>query len=166
MSMTLGFGTVVMLWLLLVPRVDANATLQVGQAAPDFDLPLVSGGHVKLSDLKGKPVVLNFWASWCGPCRKEMPDLQAVTDKYKAEGLQVYGVNLGESKVAVSGYMADLGVSFPALLDQEDKVQTSYKILPIPATFFIDRTGQIRAIYPMQMSRQQMEIEALSILSK
>jgi cytochrome c biogenesis protein CcmG, thiol:disulfide interchange protein DsbE len=150
----------------LIPHVDANQTLRVGQAAPDFDLPLVSGGSVKLSDLKGKPVVLNFWASWCSPCRKEMPDLQAITDKYKDAGLQVYGINLGESKVAVSGYLADLGVSFPALLDQEDKVQTAYKILPIPATFFIDRTGLIRAIYPMQMSRQQMEAEALSILSK
>lgn len=167
MSVTLGLSVVLVLWLLLVPRSDAETTLRVGQAAPDIVLPQADGGpSVRLSALKGKPVILNFWATWCGPCAKEMPDLQAVYDKYKGQGLQLYGVNVGESKVVVNSYRKQHDVAFPVLLDLEDKAQNAYKILPIPATFFIDKAGQIRAIYQFQMSRQQMEAEVLRLLAQ
>lgn len=167
MWVTLGLSVLVLFWLLLSPRGDAEATLRVGQAAPDIVLPQADAGpSVSLSALKGKPVILNFWATWCGPCAEEMPDLQAVYDKYKGQGLELYGVNVGEAKVVVNSYRNQHNVSFPSLLDLEDKAQNAYKILPIPATYFIDRSGQIRAIYQFQLSRQQMEVEVVRLLAQ
>lgn len=167
MSVTLALSVVLVLWLLLIPRSDVDATLSVGEAAPDIMLPQADGGpSVRLADLKGKPVILNFWASWCQPCAKEMPDLQAIYDKYKDQGLQLYGVNVGESKVAVNSYRKQHDIRFPILLDLEEQAQIAYKILPIPATFFIDRSGEIRAIYQYQMSRQQMEAEANRLVTQ
>lgn len=166
MSVTLAVSAVLVLMLMLVPRTGAETTLVVGQAAPDFNLPTLDGGRVKLSDLKGKPVVVNFWASWCTPCRREMPDFQAVYDKYKAQGLELYGINVGESNVAVTDFQKQVGTTFPILIDEGEHAQTAYKILPLPATFFIDRSGTIRALYQYQMSHAQIETEVLRILGQ
>lgn len=166
MSVTLVLSGLLVFLLLLVPRGEADATLIPGQAAPDFSLPALDGSSVRLSDLKGKAVIVNFWASWCVPCRKEMPDFQAVYDRYKEQGLTVLGVNAGESKVAVADFRAKVGVNFPMLLDQEEAAQTAYKIMPLPATFFVDRNGTIRAIYQYQMSQAQIEAEVLRLLAQ
>jgi cytochrome c biogenesis protein CcmG, thiol:disulfide interchange protein DsbE len=166
MSVFLGLGTIAVLLLLLIPHSDATTSLIAGQAAPAFDEPALAGGRVKLSDLKGKPVVLNFWASWCTPCRKEMPEFQAVYDKYKGQGLQIYGINVGESEVTVNDFLRRVGTSFPVLIDKDEKAQTDYKILPLPATFFIDRNGTIRAVYQFQMSQAQMETEVVRLLGQ
>jgi len=166
MSVTLVITGLAIMGLLLVPRGEAQEALVVGQMAPDFDLELADGGQVRLSDLKGSPVVLNFWASWCGPCRKEMPDLQAAYEEYGGEGLKLYGINAGESKVAVQDFRTRVGTKFPVLLDRDDRAQVAYKILPLPATFFIDRSGRIRAIYQYQMSRTQIEAEIQRLLAQ
>jgi cytochrome c biogenesis protein CcmG, thiol:disulfide interchange protein DsbE len=165
MSVCLGIASVFILFMLLAPRSDASAQLVTGQAAPDFTVQTLDGEAVKLSDLKGQPVVLNFWASWCGPCRKEMPDLEAVYQKYKENGLQVIGVNVGDSKVAVSNFQSQVQTTFPLWLDLKEEAQQSYKILPIPATFFVDRNGTIRAIYQFQMSGAQIESEVLRLMN-
>lgn len=164
MSGTLGVATMLMLVLLVIPRGEATASLIVGQEAPEFDLESLSGERVRLSELQGKPLVVNFWASWCTPCIKEMPDFQEVLDKYQDQGLQIYGINVGESKVAVANFQQRVGVSFPMLLDLEDRAQMAYKILPLPATFFIDKDGVIRGIYQYQMSKNQIEREVLRLL--
>lgn len=164
MSVCLAIAAVFMVFVLLVPRGGAQTTLVIDQPAPDFTLESVDGGQVRLSDLKGKPVIINFWASWCGPCRKEMPDFQAVYEQYKDAGLQVYGINVGESKVAVRDFRETVGAKFPVLLDTHEEAQNAYKILPLPATFFVDSGGKIRAIYQYQMSRSQMEAEVLRLL--
>ena len=166
MSVTLGLASVLILFLLLVPRSDASESLAVGQPAPDFDLQALDGTRVRLSDLKGEPVVINFWASWCKPCRNEMPDFEEIYHTYKEKGLQVYGINVGESKVTVADFREQVGVTFPNLIDANEQAQSAYKILPLPATFFVDRTGTIQAIYQYQMSRSQMEAEVLRLLSK
>jgi peroxiredoxin len=165
MSVILGAAVMVVLALLLVPRNQTWDSLIAGEPAPSFDLPALTGGRVKLADLKGKPVVLNFWASWCTPCRKEMPDFQALYDKYQDTGLQVYGINVGESKVTVENFRSQVGANFPILIDEGDQAQTAYRILPLPATFFIDGTGKIRAVYQYQMNRAQMESEITRLLS-
>lgn len=164
MSVTLGIASVFVLFMLLTPRSDAAAQLLTGDPAPDFTVETADGAKVKLSDLKGKPVVLNFWASWCGPCRKEMPDLETVYQTYKDQGVQVVGVNVGDSKVAVANFTSQVKTTFPVWLDTKEEAQQAYKILPIPATFFIDRNGTIRAMYQYQMSHAQMEAEVLRLL--
>jgi peroxiredoxin len=166
MAGTLLFFSLLMGWLVLMPNSNAAAKLQVGQAAPTFSLPDRDGKTVSLADLKGRPVVLNFWASWCPPCRREMPEFAAALAKYKEKDLAFYAINVGESKVVVDAFLSQVGVDLPVLLDQGDEAQNAYKILPLPATFFIDRSGKITAIYETQMSLPQIETEVERILAR
>lgn len=165
-GMLLGLSSLVILLMLLIPRSDANTILQVGQAAPDFVLIPLEGERVQLAELKGRPVVLNFWASWCGPCRREMPAFQQIYDKYQEQGLAFYAINVGESRVAVTDFRDRVGVNFPILIDKDEVVQTAYKILPLPATFFIDREGIIRAVHQFEMSTPQIEAEVKRLLER
>ncbi|OTA41537.1 MAG: hypothetical protein A6D92_05830 [Symbiobacterium thermophilum] len=164
--MSLGIMAFVVLFLLLVPRTDAYAVPQVGSPAPDFEIPALDGGTVRLSDLRGQPVVINFWATWCPPCRKEMPDFQEVYERYHGDGLQFYAINVGESRVTVRDFMARIGVDLPVLIDAGEEAQSAYNILPIPATFFIDREGIVRAVYQYQMSRAQIEFEVQRLMAR
>lgn len=166
MSTLLGFSALLMLALLLVPRSGSTTSLTAGESAPAFSLPSPDGQQVALDDLAGKPLILNFWASWCAPCRREMPEFQAVYEKYKEQGLQFYAINIGESRVAVSNFLDQVGVDLPVLLDLEEKAQEDYRILPLPATFFIDRSGKITAVYQYQMNKAQMEAEVLRLLAE
>lgn len=165
-GISLGFFSFLVLMLLLIPRGDSQATLTVGEPAPDFTLTTLTGQQIRLSDLRGRPVVVNFWATWCTPCRREMPDFQAIYDREQGNGLAVLGVNVGESRIGVSEFVQSLNLSFPILIDERETVQVAYKILPLPATFFIDRAGVIRGIYQFQMSRMQMETEVQRILAR
>lgn len=164
MAALLAFSSLLMMGFLVVPREGAGASLAVGDSAPAFDLVSLTGERIRLSDLQGKPVVLNFWATWCDPCRAEMPDFQSVYQQYRDQGLQLYAINLGESAVAVEHFLRQISVDLPVLLDLNDKAQEAYRILPIPTTFFIDSTGTIRAIYQYQMSHTQIEAEVVRLL--
>ncbi len=120
--------------------------------APDFTLETVDGGTVALSDLRGHPVVLNFWATWCPPCRAEMPELQAAYDLYSSGGLVVLGVNQGETQAQVQAYRQELGLTFPIALDRQYQASERYAVNSLPTTFFIDREGIIRTIVVGQMN--------------
>jgi thiol-disulfide isomerase/thioredoxin len=110
----------------------------------DFSLSLVSQAETQdLSALKGRVVFLNFWATWCGPCRSEMPSMEALYNRYKDEGFEILAVNCMESKPEVLAFMKNNGLSFPAALDEDGKVSNSYGIQAIPTTFILDRDGQI-----------------------
>jgi len=166
MSATLIGAALLMLWLMLLPRGEDEAMLTVGQAAPDFNLASLDGGQIQLSELRGRPVVVNFWATWCTPCRREMPDFQSVFERFEKDGLMVIGLNVGEARVGIEQFRDQVGFTFPILIDKEEEAQTAYRILPLPATFFIDRTGKINAIYQHQMSAAQIESEAIRILAR
>jgi thiol-disulfide isomerase/thioredoxin len=97
--------------------------------------------------LRGKTVLLNFWASWCQPCREEMPLLQATYEAYAGDDLIVLAVNMGEQAVRVTGFVSDLAVTFPVLPDEETTVGTLYRVRGAPTTYFIDRDGVIRQRY-------------------
>ncbi|MFC4767313.1 thiol-disulfide oxidoreductase ResA [Effusibacillus consociatus] len=142
--------------------------VSVGQAAPDFTLTDLNGKAVSLSDLKGKVVLLNFWGTWCEPCRKEMPALQAAYEKYKDKGLVILGVNIGESKVSAKGFTDRYGVTFPNVLDTDRKVTLdSYKVKPIPTSFFIDRQGIVRHFYDKgEMSADYIMSQVETLLAK
>jgi len=123
----------------------------VGHPAPDFTLTTVDGATFTLSDLAGTPVVLNFWATWCGPCRAEMPELQAAAERYEP-GIRIIGVDQGESVGVVQDFLDELGVTFTVPMDGAMEVGDRYRIVGMPTTFFIDEKGIIRQIWAGEMN--------------
>jgi len=119
---------------------------QVGKPAPNFQLPNLGGQSVSLSDFQGKPVLINFWASWCRPCVYEMPYIQEVFEEWSGQGLVVLAINIGESLSQVKEFMESHDLSFPVLLDMEGKVAEQYNIGGIPTTFSVDKDGIIQAM--------------------
>lgn len=117
---------------------------EVGNLAPDFQLKDLDGKTVSLRDLQGSPVMLNFWATWCGPCRNEMPYLQQIYEKWRDKGLKVLMINLSETTSTVRQFMQDNKYSFPVLLDTNGDVSSKYNITAIPTTFFIAGYGVIK----------------------
>lgn len=126
------------------------ASLFVGnvsaEPAPDFTLLSSTGENVRLGELRGKVVMLNFWASWCGPCRKEMPLLDAMHKRYGPAGFELYGVNVEEDNTDAKKMIKDMGVTLPVLYDPESKASTLYKVDAMPTTVMIDKKGQIRYV--------------------
>ncbi|WP_409270218.1 redoxin domain-containing protein [Neobacillus sp. SCS-31] len=113
-----------------------------GAKAPDFELKTLTGETVKLSSLKGKKVMLNFWATWCGPCKAEMPAMEKLFNEAD-DNVAILGVNI-DPQLDVKGFVEEYGITFPILLDEKDKVNTTYQIISIPTTFFIDSNGIIQ----------------------
>lgn len=115
-------------------------------AAPDFTLPSSTGENVRLAEQRGQVVMLNFWASWCGPCRKEMPLLDEMSKRYSAAGFVLYGVNVEEDNTDAKKLIKELGVSFPILYDTESKASSLYNVDAMPTTVVIDKKGEIRFV--------------------
>ncbi|MFC4557232.1 TlpA family protein disulfide reductase [Virgibacillus kekensis] len=120
--------------------------IEQGETAPDFTLETLSGETLQLSDLRGKKVILNFWASWCGPCKKEMPEMQKFYEEHKKE-VEIVALNLTGREVGVSNvkkYIDKFGYTYPVPLDEELKVQEMYGVTVIPTTYFINTNGKIQ----------------------
>jgi peroxiredoxin len=118
---------------------------EVGYLAPDFSLPSLGGQTVRLSDLRGKAVLLNFWATWCAPCRLEMPTMDKAYQEYKSRGLEILAVSLDAgSNSVVKNFMQELKLDFPVLLDPDMEVLRLYRMVGIPASFLIDKQGIVR----------------------
>lgn len=130
----------------LVPA-GADVEAKEGALAPDFLLELADGGEARLSDYRGHPVVLNFWATWCISCRKEMPQFVKAYDKYKDDGLVIIGLNLQEGKSVIQPFADEYGMDFPLLIDRDGEVGDKYRLLGLPTTFFIDADGMIQQIF-------------------
>jgi cytochrome c biogenesis protein CcmG, thiol:disulfide interchange protein DsbE len=131
---------------------DQAPAPEVGRMAPDFTLVTADGTQVTLSELRGQVVLINVWATWCPPCRAEMPAIQAAYERYAPEGFTVLAVNVGEDPATVSAYMRDVGLSFAAPLDRDGAVSLNYRVTAMPSSFFVDRRGVIRSIYRGPMS--------------
>ncbi|MEO8154855.1 MAG: TlpA disulfide reductase family protein [Rhizobacter sp.] len=119
----------------------------VGAAAPDFTLRSLEGPNMRLQEQRGKVVLVNFWATWCGPCRKEMPHLNRIADKYRASGLVLLGVNVDDDARNAAETAAKLGIKFPVLLDTDKKVSRLYDLNSMPSTLVIDRNGRVRFLH-------------------
>ena len=115
--------------------------------APNFTLKSNSGKNIKLSELRGQVVLLNFWASWCGPCRQEMPLLEKLQQRYSALGFTVLGVNVEEDSSKAKTLLKDIPVSFPILFDTQNTVSEQYKVSAMPSTVMIDRNGNMRYLH-------------------
>ncbi len=118
----------------------------LNKPAPDFTLEDLEGQPVSLSDFRGRPVILNFWASWCGPCKVEFPLFQEAREQHSAEGLEIVGVIHDDSADAAAAFVQEEGSEWPALLDPDDVAWTAYGGLGLPTSFFIDREGIVRAV--------------------
>jgi peroxiredoxin len=134
--------------LLLGPAVCVPATQLVGQPAPDFALRSWDGGNMRLSEHTGEVVLINFWATWCGPCRQEMPLLDEIYGKYRRAGLVLFSVNLDEeTNLDAAREMAKtLRVSYPVLFDARKEVSRAYQASTMPLTVLIDREGVVRYV--------------------
>ncbi len=121
-----------------------GALLKAGEAAPDFALVLDDGRTVRLSDLQGRPVVVNFWATWCGPCRLEMPELVKAADADPE--LALLAVNVQEARPPVEEFAATFAMDLPVVLDSDGKVRNLYRVPGLPTTYFVDRAGKISAV--------------------
>ena len=118
--------------------------VEVGDLAPDFQLQNLDGQTVSLGNLQGKPVLINFWATWCGPCRSEMPYIQEIYEEWTNKGLVVLTINMGESSSKAEEFRQSYNLSFIVLLDTKQDVAQKYNIQYIPTTFFIDKGGIIQ----------------------
>jgi peroxiredoxin len=123
------------------------ASIAPGAPAPAFQLHSAASTDVSLNDLKGQVVLINFWASWCGPCRQEMPVLEQLYRKYKAAGFTLIGVNVEPKSGDAEGFLKSTPVSFPILFDPDSKVSRLYEVTGMPSTVIVDRAGKVRYIH-------------------
>ncbi len=120
--------------------------LETGKAAPDFSLTDQTGKTITLSQLKGKVVLIDFWASWCGPCRKEMPFLVELDQTYREQGLVILGVSIDDKESNIEKFLSKLDPrpAFPILHDKEKKLPPIYQVEAMPSTYLIDKAGRLR----------------------
>lgn len=129
-----------------------------GHPAPDFELPTLDGETLSLSDFKGKPVLVNFWATWCAPCRAEFPDFQE-TFINNSDNLMIIGVNntSADQVDLVDDFVAEMGVTFPIVLDESGEIIKTYRVLGLPTTIFIDRNGVVNEVFTGPINRAYIE---------
>lgn len=127
----------------------AETGLYPGDTPPDFALPTISGDGtetVKLSDLKGRVVLVNFWASWCGPCVSELPAMERLYTRLKDRGLVIIGVGVDDQPESLVEFQRKFGLTFPLLVDESGEVKTRYKLSGVPETFIVDREGKLALV--------------------
>jgi cytochrome c biogenesis protein CcmG/thiol:disulfide interchange protein DsbE len=139
---------------------------QAGFLAPDFELKSLAGERVKLSDLRGQAVLINLWATWCPPCREEMPTLEKMYNEYKDQGFVVLGVNMThqDDTQAVGLFVEKYGLTFPILLDETGVVANTYQMKSLPSSFFINRDGIVAEVViggPMTEALLRTRIETI-----
>lgn len=140
--------------------------LNVGERAPDFTVKDLDGKPISLSDFKGKRVLLNFWASWCPPCRAEMPYMERIYQDYKDDGIAIVAVNMltTEKKIEdVVDFVNNYELTFPIPLDEEGELGTTYEIMAYPTSYFIDSDGVIRSKMTGTMDEEYIENELLKL---
>ncbi len=141
-----------------VPLPERGAPLNVGDTAHNFSLPNLDGQQVTLAEFQGKPVVINFWATWCPPCRLEMPEFQRAYEAYQEDDLVILAVNAAEQPEVVRSFFYDqMGYTFTPLLDEEGQVGEAYGAIGLPSTFFVNATGEVTAVHRGALSQTQLQ---------
>ena len=139
-----------------------------GRVAPDFLLQTLDGGTLRLSDLRGKPLIVNFWATWCGPCRTEMPDLVETHIAHSDDGLVVVAVNQREAAERIQPFVDEFGLPFPIALDRRGEIGTSWRIggamEGLPSTYFVDRDGIVRKVILGPLTERNLN-EGLALIA-
>ena len=117
------------------------------QTAPDFTLKALDGNNLRLAEQRGDIMLINFWASWCGPCIQEMPALDKLAQKYQMMGVQVWGVNVENDSSAAKAYLSKVQVAFPILFDVDNSVSKDYRVEAMPTTVILDKDGKVRTVH-------------------
>ncbi len=136
---------------------DKYNALKIGDAAPDFELVDLDGNRHNLSDYKGQGVFLNFWGTWCAPCKKEMPAMGRQYQVFKDQGVQILAVNIAESELKVKRFADQYGMVFPTLIDTNKSVMRAYNVKPLPTTLLINPNGKIIKIITGEMSEDDIK---------
>ena len=139
---------------------------QIGFQAPDISLPAEDGTTIQLADLRGRPVLVNFWASWCPPCRAEMPAMQQVYQELSSQGVTILAINAAnqDDHAAALNFAQSLGLSFPIVYDQTGETSSRYAIRSLPTSFFVDSQGVIRGIIVGGLSEAALRIRLRQLL--
>ncbi len=161
----IGLGMMLLLLEHNQPSADAYASptersavpVEVNFASPELNLLSLDGTPVALSDYRGKVVLVNLWATWCPPCRAEMPALQSFYDKYKANGFELIGINQEETKDVVEPFVQEFGLSFPIWLDEYYQAQRGFNTMNLPSSYVIDRNGRVRLTWIGKISETNLE---------
>lgn len=130
--------------------------LAVGDKAPDFELVDLDGNKHRLSDYAGKGVFLNFWGTWCPPCKREMPYIEDQYQAFKEKGVHVLSVNIAESDLKVNTFRNEYDLTFPIVIDKNKDVKELYNILPLPTTMLIDKDGRITKVITAEMTEKEI----------
>jgi cytochrome c biogenesis protein CcmG/thiol:disulfide interchange protein DsbE len=155
-----------LLAIVLITRSPGTSPTAVGQVAPDFVLADLDGNPVRLADLRGRPVIVNFWASWCGPCVEEFPLLLDAAERHEADGLRIVGIVYQDRSEAARSFMERTGATWPATMDPGERVASAYGILAPPETFFIGRDGTIVARQIGQFSAASLDEKVAAIIDE
>lgn len=135
---------------------DTLGAQPIGHAAPAFSLPLYDGKSLSLADLKGKPVVVNFWASWCDPCREEAPTLEWVWEQYKGKGVIFLGVDIWDSEPDARAFIKEFGLTYPNGADPGGAIANQYGVTGVPETYFIGKDGKVTRKFIGAVNERQM----------
>lgn len=133
--------------IVLLGLIGTSLSLASDSRAPDFKLDAYGGKALGLGELRGQVVMINFWASWCVPCKQEMPLLEQMHKKYKPMGFTMLGVNVEPDSAAAEGVLRQIPVSFPVLFDRENRVSKLYNVQGMPSSVLIDRKGNVRYLH-------------------
>ncbi len=174
---TTGLAIIALVWLLSLSgelsfgsfslsASSAGTAPKVGEPAPEFTIDVMDGSSVRLSELRGQVVWLNFWATWCPPCRKELPEIEQVASAHADSGLTVLLVNVGEGAGDVRAYAEKLHLSLDIALDSNSELARRYRVTGLPMNFFIDKEGIMRAIRYGPLDREEMEEKVRPLLSE
>ncbi|GAE91318.1 cytochrome c-type biogenesis protein ResA [Gracilibacillus boraciitolerans JCM 21714] len=142
----------------LTAKEDANVA--IGDHAKDFQLKQVvttNDNIIKLSDLRGKGVMLNFWATYCGPCKKEMPYMEKLYPEYKEKGIEILAVSVDATELVITNFVEEYDLTFPILHDKNSQVLDAYGIRPLPTTYFIDENGIVVERVLGELSLEKLE---------
>ncbi len=144
----------------------SSPVARTGQPAPSLAGETLDGGHLDLADLRGRPVIVNFWASWCVPCREEFPLLAAALREHAADDLAIVGVLFKDEAEPARRFVAEQGVDWPTLLDPDGRLAAAYRVVAPPQTYFIDREGVIRSIQIGELLEEDLDRQLPAILGR
>ena len=147
------------------PVTGRSGETRVGKPAPSFSMPLLGGGQFSSEDHRGSPMIINFWASWCPPCRQESPGFERVWRKYQDQGIQLVGVDIQDTEEEALAYVREFGLTFPNGRDTDGKITIEYGVIGLPVTFFISADGVVEGRWVGALPEDRLESWTQALIS-